>query len=118
MFRGVDLAFNVQNLLRSRNSQVVNELMAEVAEAGAETRARCGGHPGAPRAPVQVETKVWLHGAQGLERWWDQFVDTGVAFEDRAESIFHHDGDAKIGTRPFENFESGRSEDAIAERAQ
>lgn len=64
MFRRVDFSFDVQNLLRSRNSQVVNELMSEVAEAGAETRARCGSHPGAARAAMEVEAKVRLRGAQ------------------------------------------------------
>ena len=36
MFRGVDVAFDAQNLLRAGNAHVVDELMAEVREAGAK----------------------------------------------------------------------------------
>ncbi len=69
MFRGVNFAVDVQNLLRAWNAQVIYELMAEVPEAGAKARARCGGHPGAARAAVKVKAEIRLFRAQGFQRW-------------------------------------------------
>ena len=64
MFRRVDLALHAQNLLRARDPHVVDELLAEVPEAGAIARAGELRHPGAARAAVKIQAELRPEAAQ------------------------------------------------------
>jgi hypothetical protein len=115
MFRRMHLSSHIQDGLRARNSQVVDEAVAKMAEAGAKTGARGGGHPGAARAAVEVEAEGRIPGAEDGERGTEDGVEVGVVLEDGAEAIFDHDGEAKIWPGALEDFERGGGEDAIPE---
>ena len=97
MLGGVDLAIHAQDFLRARNAHVVDELMAEVAEAGAEAGAGECRHPGAARAAVEVQAELRAPAAQRAQRRRQDFVQIGIAFEDFAEAVFHHDRQAQVG---------------------
>ena len=118
MFGGMHGALDAQDLLRARDANIVDGLVAEVGEAGAEGGSGEGGHPGAARAAVQIEAEVRAPVAQGEELGREEAGDVGVAFEDGAEAVFDHDGDAQVGAFAFENFERGGGEDAIAQRPE
>ena len=119
MFGRVHGALFAQNLLRPRDAHVVNELMRKCAESGPAARARK--RRSARRCACRRAGSGKDPGATARSagsRWREQRVDIGVAFEDRAKAVFHHHGDAQIGAGALQNFERGRGEHAVAQRAQ
>src|ERR1700704_1938792 len=105
MFRSMHYAIDLQDFLRARNAHVIYELAAEMPEPGTVARPGAGRHPGAARAAVKVEAELRARAAQAVELGRQDFVDIRVAFEELAETILHHHGDAQIGAKPFQDIE-------------
>jgi hypothetical protein len=107
MFGGVDDAIHVQDFLGTRDLHVVDELLAEVAKAGAVAGAGEFRHPGATRAAMEVEAELRTESAKRSEFGRVDFGEIGVAFEDFTEAILDEDGEAEVGAEAFENVERG-----------
>jgi hypothetical protein len=78
-------------------------------------RSRKGGETRAGVAAVQVQAELGGPLAQLAPAWAEQDFDIGIAFEYRAEAVFHDYGDAQVRARALQDLERGRSKHAVAQ---
>src|SRR5690242_15108933 len=107
MFRRMHLAIDTKNLLRPRNAHVIDELMAEVSEAGPPSRPGKGRHQGAAGAAVEIEAQRRPEPPHSADGGRENLIDIGIALEDLAKAILRGDRDAQIGTEAFQDGKRG-----------
>lgn len=92
MFCRVYLPRYVEYFLRSRNANVVRELLAKMAESGAPPCARKSREPCTAWAAVKVEAHERPEAAERSQVRREDRIDIRIAFEDLPKPVFDHDG--------------------------
>jgi hypothetical protein len=111
----VDGAFFAENLLRTRNVEIVHIPMPEVSESGTVFGSGQCGHPRAAAAAMQIQAQPRMPLTQRGDRWRQDIVHIGIVFKESAEAVFHHYGEPQIGPRTPQNVERGSGQNAVAQ---
>src|SRR5215471_5543130 len=116
MFRCVDLPFDTEDFLRPRDPDVVYEALPEVAKPRPISRAAERRQPRAASPAMKVDAEPRSEPAERLQLRLHQFVNIGIALEDRAKSPLHDHAGPQIRPMPLQNIKRARREHAISER--
>jgi hypothetical protein len=118
VLRRVRAPGEVENPLWRRDAHVVYECVAVVPEAGSKSGAGGKRESHAARAAVEVERERRRPLPQGAQTRRQDLVDVGIALKNAREAVLDHYGYGEIGPAALEDFESGRRQDTVPQRAQ